>query len=57
MNIRFAVAALALSALGATTVLSTAVAEESLDGKATVAAKLDATSKQLSLVIKGAGSR
>ena len=55
MNIRFAVVALALSALGATTVLSTAVAEESLDGKATVDAKLDASAKQLSLVVKGVG--
>jgi hypothetical protein len=55
MNIRFAAAALALGALFATAVLPSASAEESLDGKATVDAKLDSASKKLTLVIKGAG--
>lgn len=55
MNIRFAAAALALGALFATAVLPSAFAEESLDGKATVDAKLDSASKKLTLVIKGKG--
>ena len=50
MKIRFALAALVLSS---TALLSSAVAEESLDGKATVEAKLDAKAGKATIVIKG----
>jgi len=53
MKIRLALATLALGAIATTTVLSSAVAEESLDGKATITAKLDAKTKKATIVIKG----
>lgn len=52
MKIRFALAALAL---GTTALLPSALAEESLDGKAVVEAKLDAKAKKLTLTVKGKG--
>lgn len=53
MKIRLALAALVLGTLGATTVLTSAIAEESLDGKAAVEAQLDAKSKKLTVTLKG----
>ena len=54
MKIRFALAAVALAT---TALLPTAVADDtaSLDGKATVEAKLDAKAKKVTLTIKGKG--
>ena len=54
MKIRFAIASLALAT---TALLPTAVADDaaSLDGRATVEAKLDAKSKKLTLTVKGKG--
>src|SRR5687768_1115276 len=53
MKIRFALAALALAATA--TIPSAVVADESLEGKATVEAKLDAKAKKVTIVIKGKG--
>jgi hypothetical protein len=52
MNFRLALAALAL---GTTSVLSSAVADETLEGKATIDAKLDAKASKVTVVIKGKG--
>lgn len=52
MKIRFALAALVLAT---TALATTAVADEALEGKATVDAKLDASAKKVTLVIKGKG--
>lgn len=52
MNIRFALTALVLATAAAAT---TAVADEALEGKASVDAKLDAGAKKATLVIKGKG--
>jgi len=52
MKIRFALAAIALAT---TTVISSAVADEALEGKATADAKLDAKAGKATLVLKGKG--
>jgi hypothetical protein len=55
MKTRFARVAtsLALAALATTTVFTSAVAEESLDGKAKITATLDAKTKKATIVITG----
>ncbi len=55
MKTRFALASIALAAIATTTVFSSAVAEESLEGKATITAKLDAKAKKATIVIQGKG--